>query len=145
MFQMMNEARIGVGMGAAMLGHAGYLAALDYARSGRRAGRPTPGTRARRCRSSSMPTCAACCWRRRPIRGRLWRSASTPRAWSTTAAATPTSGARPRPLLLDVLTPIAKSWPSQWCLEANSLAIQVHGGYGYTRDYPSSSTTATTA
>jgi butyryl-CoA dehydrogenase len=35
-----------------------------------------------------------------------------------------------------VLTPIAKSWPSEWCLEANSLAIQVHGGYGYTRDYP---------
>src|SRR5947209_10318835 len=38
-------------------------------------------------------------------------------------------------LLLEVLTPIAKSWPSQWCLEANSLAIQVHGGYGYTREY----------
>jgi hypothetical protein len=31
---------------------------------------------------------------------------------------------------------IAKSWPSEWCLEANSLAIQVHGGYGYTRDFP---------
>jgi hypothetical protein len=38
-------------------------------------------------------------------------------------------------LLLDILTPITKSWPSQWCLEANNLAIQVHGGYGYTRDY----------
>jgi hypothetical protein len=37
--------------------------------------------------------------------------------------------------LLEVLTPIAKSWPSQWCLAANDLAIQVHGGYGYTRDY----------
>jgi hypothetical protein len=35
-----------------------------------------------------------------------------------------------------VLTPIAKSWPSEWCLEGNSLAIQVHGGYGYTRDFP---------
>ena len=35
-----------------------------------------------------------------------------------------------------MLTPIAKSWPSQWCLAANDLAIQVHGGYGYTRDYP---------
>ena len=35
---------------------------------------------------------------------------------------------------LELLTPIAKSWPSQWCLEANSLAIQVHGGYGYTCD-----------
>lgn len=39
-------------------------------------------------------------------------------------------------LLLDVLIPIVKSWPSQWCLVANDLAIQVHGGYGYTRDYP---------
>jgi hypothetical protein len=38
-------------------------------------------------------------------------------------------------LLLDILTPIAKSWPSQWCLAANDLAIQIHGGYGYTREY----------
>src|SRR4029434_6618108 len=38
--------------------------------------------------------------------------------------------------LLEVLTPIAKSFPSEWCLEANSLAIQVLGGYGYTRDFP---------
>jgi hypothetical protein len=30
---------------------------------------------------------------------------------------------------------VGKSWPSQWCLEANNLAIQVHGGYGYTREY----------
>jgi butyryl-CoA dehydrogenase len=37
--------------------------------------------------------------------------------------------------LLEVLTPIAKSWPSEWCLEGNSLAIQIHGGYGYTRDF----------
>jgi butyryl-CoA dehydrogenase len=37
--------------------------------------------------------------------------------------------------LLEFLTPITKSWPSQWCVEANSLAIQVHGGYGYTREY----------
>jgi butyryl-CoA dehydrogenase len=50
-----------------------------------------------------------------------------------------TGTARPRDearLLLEVLTPIAKSWPSEWCLEANSLAIQIHGGYGYTRDFP---------
>ena len=38
--------------------------------------------------------------------------------------------------LLEVLTPVAKSFPSEWCLEANSLAIQVLGGYGYTRDFP---------
>jgi butyryl-CoA dehydrogenase len=39
-------------------------------------------------------------------------------------------------LLLDLLTPIAKSWPSEFCLEANKHAIQILGGYGYTRDYP---------
>jgi butyryl-CoA dehydrogenase len=38
-------------------------------------------------------------------------------------------------LLLEILTPVAKSWPSQWCLAANDLAIQIHGGYGYTREY----------
>src|SRR3546814_4235930 len=37
--------------------------------------------------------------------------------------------------LLEILTPIAKAWPSEFCLEANKLAIQVLGGYGYTRDY----------
>jgi butyryl-CoA dehydrogenase len=46
------------------------------------------------------------------------------------------AAAKEAALLLEVLTPIAKSWPSEWCLEANSLAIQVHGGYGYTRDFP---------
>jgi hypothetical protein len=39
-------------------------------------------------------------------------------------------------LLLDVLTPVVKAWPSQWCLKANDHAIQVHGGYGYSREYP---------
>src|SRR3989344_1277560 len=39
MFHMMNEARIGVGAGAAALGYTGYLHALDYAR-GRPQGRP---------------------------------------------------------------------------------------------------------
>jgi butyryl-CoA dehydrogenase len=39
-------------------------------------------------------------------------------------------------LLLDLLTPVAKSWPAQWCLAANDLAIQVLGGAGYTRDHP---------
>jgi hypothetical protein len=50
--------------------------------------------------------------------------------------ASSSSARREAYLLLEILTPIVKSWPSQWCLEANSLAIQVHGGYGYTREYP---------
>jgi hypothetical protein len=37
--------------------------------------------------------------------------------------------------LLSLLTPIAKSWPAEFGVIANDLAIQVHGGYGYTRDF----------
>ena len=55
--------------------------------------------------------------------GRLQHSAESDEERDTTTA------------LLDILTPVAKSWPSQWCLEANNLAIQVLGGYGYTREY----------
>jgi butyryl-CoA dehydrogenase len=40
MFHMMNEARIAVGLGATMLGYAGYEISLDYAK-GRPQGRPT--------------------------------------------------------------------------------------------------------
>ena len=39
-------------------------------------------------------------------------------------------------LLLEVLVPIVKAWCSDWCLEANKHAIQILGGYGYTRDFP---------
>ena len=139
MFHMMNEARIGVGLGAVALGYAGYLESLDYARN-RPQGRPVTVARIprrRRCRSSSTPTCGACCWRRRPTSRAASRSACTAPGWSTSSTRPPEAGARARrTLLLEILTPIAKTWPSQWCLAANDLAIQVHGGYGYTRDYP---------
>jgi hypothetical protein len=139
MFHMMNEARIGVGLGATMLGMAGYEASLDYARN-RPQGRPCPVPAARtpqpQSASSSTPTSSACCWRRRPMSKARWRwSCTAPAWWTSSTPAMPQPRTRRR-LLLEVLTPIAKSWPSEWCLEANSLAIQVHGGYGYTRDFP---------
>ena len=62
MFQMMNEARIGVGMGAVMLGYAGYLYSLEYARERPQGRLPDGRTRARhRWQSSATPTCGACC------------------------------------------------------------------------------------
>jgi butyryl-CoA dehydrogenase len=38
-------------------------------------------------------------------------------------------------LLLDLLTPVIKAWCAAHGTAANSLALQVHGGYGYTREY----------
>ena len=139
MFHMMNEARIGVGLAATMLGMAGYYASLDYAK-GRPQGRPVgvggkdaslPQVRiiehadVRRMLLAQKSYCE----------GALALELYCARLVDEhhTGDAQASDDAR---LLLEVLTPIAKSWPSEWCLEANSLAIQVHGGYGYTRDFP---------
>jgi len=137
MFHMMNEARIGVGMGAVMLGYTGYLHALDYARSrpqGRLPAAKDPGT-------PQVPIIEHADVRRMLlaqksyVEGGLALCMYCARLVDEQKTAESEDARREAALLLDLLTPITKSWPAQWCLEANSLAIQVHGGYGYTRDY----------
>ncbi len=139
MFHMMNEARIGVGTAATMLGLAGYYASLDYARQ-RPQGRPA-GTAGKDASKPQVRIIEHADIRRMLLaqksycEGALALELYCARLVDEdhTGAEGPAGEAR---LLLEVLTPIAKSWPSEWCLEANSLAIQVHGGYGYTRDFP---------
>ncbi len=136
MFLMMNEARIAVGLAATALGYTAYLHSLDYARTRLQGRLPSnkdpssppvpiiahPDVRrmllAQKCYAEGslalMLYCARLVDDERTLEGDLCRDAT---------------------LLLDILTPIAKSWPSQWCLKGCDLAIQVHGGYGYTRDY----------
>lgn len=138
MFHMMNEARITVGQGASMLGLAGYLHSLGYARE-RHQGRPPQN------KNPSSPQV--------PIvehadvkRMLLAQKASVEGAMSLVAYAASLIDAQETAdseaekskigLLLDILTPIVKSWPAEYCLEANKHAIQILGGYGYTRDYP---------
>ena len=136
MFHMMNEARIGVGLGAAALGYTGYLHALEYARE-RKQGR-TPGAK-----DPSQPAVAIIehtdvkrmlLAQKAYVEGGLGLNLYCARLIDEERTSQGDDKARAT-LLLDMLTPVAKSWPSQWCLEANNLAIQVHGGYGYTRDY----------
>ena len=137
MFTMMNEARIGVGLGATMLGYTGYLHALDYARN-RPQGRPS------QAKDPATPQVAIIehtdvrrmlLAQKAYVEGALALNLYCAKLVDEEKTAGDESIKREKTLLLDILTPIAKSWPSQWCLEANSLAIQVHGGYGYTRDY----------
>jgi alkylation response protein AidB-like acyl-CoA dehydrogenase len=137
MFNMMNEARIGVGLGAVMLGYTGYLKSLDYARNrpqGRRAADKDPSR-------PQIPIIAHTDVRRMLlaqkayVEGGLALILYCARLVDEEKTADEAAACAQATLLLDILTPIAKSWPSQWCLEANNLAIQVHGGYGYTREY----------
>ncbi|HEY4804632.1 MAG TPA: acyl-CoA dehydrogenase [Paraburkholderia sp.] len=138
MFHMMNEARIGVGLGATMLGYTGYLHALDYARN-RPQGRPL-GAAGKDPASPQVKLVEHADVRRMLLAQKSYvEGALALNLWCAKLVdeANAASGAEREPLalLLDLLTPIAKSWPSQWCLAANDLAIQVHGGYGYTREY----------
>ncbi len=139
MFHMMNEARIGVGLAATMLGMAGYEASLDYAKQ-RTQGRPiTTGGKA--VEQRPIPIIEHADIKRMLLaqkaycEGALALELYCARLVDETHTGETESVAEAK-LLLEVLTPIAKSWPSEWCLEANSLAIQIHGGYGYTRDFP---------
>ena len=127
MFHMMNEARLGVGMAAVALGYTGYLKSLDYARE-RPQGRPVTA------KDPATPQI--------PIiehpdvkRMLLAQKAYVEGGMALALYCAKLVDCEGNDDLLDILTPVAKSWPSQWCLEANNLAIQVHGGYGYTREY----------
>ncbi|MCE4537006.1 acyl-CoA dehydrogenase [Pelomonas sp. P7] len=137
MFHMMNEARIGVGLGAVMLGYAGYEASLEYAKQ-RPQGRPMTAA-GKDAASPQRPIIEHADVRRMLlaqksyVEGGLALELYCARLVDELHTGDDAAGAQ---ALLDVLIPIAKSWPSEWCLEANSLAIQVLGGYGYTRDFP---------
>jgi butyryl-CoA dehydrogenase len=139
MFHMMNEARIGVGLGAVMLGYAGYESSLDYAKQrsqgrsikpeGKDAGQPqVPIIEHADVKRMLLA-------QKSYVEGGLALALYCARLVDEQHTGEPAAAAEAA-LLLEVLTPIAKSWPSEWCLEANSLAIQVLGGYGYTRDFP---------
>ncbi len=135
MFHMMNEERIGVGVGAISQGIAGYLYSLDYARERRQGRHPDQKDPA------TMPIALI-------EHADVRRMLLAQRAYVEGAHVLALYSARlvdqmhdplqrdRSALLLELLTPIVKAWSSDYSLRANEMAIQVLGGYGYTRDYP---------
>ncbi|QGW79614.1 acyl-CoA dehydrogenase [Pseudomonas alkylphenolica] len=138
MFQMMNEARIGVGMGAVMLGYAGYLYSLDYARQrpqGRLPDNKDPATAAVPI-ISHTDVKRMLLTQKAYVEGAFDLGLYTARLFDETQSGETEVQRQQAHELLDLLTPIVKSWPSEFCLKANELAIQILGGHGYTREYP---------
>jgi len=136
MFHMMNEARVAVGLQATAIGYAGYRASVKYAQE-RTQGRSVEGKDPVR---PAVPIIAHADIKRMLlaqksyVEGALALGLYCTRLVDEQRTANDSDRQRAQ-LLLEVLTPIAKSWPSQWCLEANNLAIQIHGGYGYSTDF----------
>lgn len=138
MFHMMNEARIGVGMCATALGYAGYLYSLDYARNRPQGRLPTgKAPLSKQVMIIEHPDV-----RRMLLMQKAYVEGSLALGLYVASLVDVQRGSEAEAerteagLLLDILTPIAKGWSSQFCLEANSQAIQILGGYGFTRDYP---------
>ena len=141
MFHMMNEARVGVGLGASMLGYAGYLFSLEYAADrpqGRKITDKDPS-------KPAIPIIEHADVRRMLLMQKCYVEGALALGLFCAKLideeviakeAEDEEGAQAAGLLLGILTPIAKAWPSEYCLEANKLAIQVLGGYGYSREYP---------
>ncbi len=138
MFHMMNEARIGVGRAAAAMSYAAYLHGVEYART-RRQGR-IPGEK-----DPSKPPVAIIehadirrmlLHGKAAVEGSMALILTCSRLVDEQETAPDEAARRRATLLLEVLTPIAKTWPSIIGQEAISNAVQVMGGYGYAREYP---------
>jgi acetyl-CoA dehydrogenase-like protein/acyl-CoA dehydrogenase-like protein len=137
MFQMMNEARIMVGINGVATASVAYQEALAYARN-RPQGRPSWEKDAAR---PQRPIIEHADVRRMLLRQKAivegGLSLLATASWQADVAehgATPEARERAG-LLADLLTPLAKTFPAEKGFEANALAIQVHGGYGYSTEY----------
>ncbi|MGE0153746.1 MAG: acyl-CoA dehydrogenase [Reyranellaceae bacterium] len=138
MFHMMNEARIGVGSGAVMLAYAAYLYALGYARQ-----RPQGRLPDAKDPTQKMVPIVEHADVKRMLLHQKWVSEGglhlvlfASKLVDLQHEAESEAERRRCALLLDVLTPVVKGWMSEVCLKSNEYAIQVLGGYGYTREYP---------
>lgn len=137
MFMMMNEARIGVGFGAAMIGYRGYQYSLDFAKD-RTQGRVAPNNKPEDKAAAIIQ------------HGDIKRMLLAQKAYTEGGMSLCLYGSNlidrintcadntlkaELSELLDLLTPVLKAWPSEYGPKANDLGIQVLGGSGYTREY----------
>ena len=137
MFQMMNEARLGVGMQATSIASAGYYAALEYAKQ-------RPQGRKLSAKDPSQPQIPIIdhsdvkrmlLFQRAISEGSLSLILQCARYTDITRSEDKERASNAA-LLLDLLTPVAKSYPSEMGILSVSQGLQVLGGYGYCDEYP---------
>ena len=137
MFQMMNEARLMVGLNGVSTASVAYQEALEYAKT-RPQGRPL---RNKNPEAPQIPLIEHADVRRMLLRqkaiveGGLALLCYASREQDLAEHAPTAEERREHQLLLDLLTPVAKSFPAERGFESNTLSVQVHGGYGYSSEY----------
>ncbi|MFH1975074.1 MAG: acyl-CoA dehydrogenase [Pseudomonadota bacterium] len=137
MFQLMNQARIGVGIGAASIATAAYYASLDYAKT-RRQGRTISK------KDPALPQVPIIehadvkrmlLFQRAVVEGSLSLIMQCSK-YVDMIKVLPDAEREKYRNLLEILTPVAKSYPSEMGIESISQGLQCFGGSGYCDDYP---------
>jgi len=137
MFQMMNEARIDVGMSAAAIASAAYYAALDYAKE-------RPQGRKITEKDPSVPQIPIInhadikrmlLFQRAIVEGSLCLNLQCAK-YVDLAQVLAGEEKEKVELLLDILTPVAKTYPSEMGILSVSQGLQCLGGYGYCDEFP---------
>lgn len=134
MFQMMNEARTSVGLSGAAMAYRGFELAQVYCAE-RVQGRPVH----EKSRKDPTPIMQHPDVRRMLLTQKVISEGALAlclkSAFLCDLAQYSESEGEHASALLGLLTPVIKSWPSEQGLVSLHNAIQVHGGYGYTRDF----------
>ena len=137
MFQMMNEARIDVGICAAAIASAAYYASLEYAKE-------RPQGRLPSTKDPSLPPVSIIThpdikrmllFQRAVVEGSLSLILQCALYVDLMHGAHDEEKERLE-LLLDLLTPIAKTYPSEMGILSVSQGLQILGGYGYCDEFP---------
>ncbi|MCP4605815.1 MAG: acyl-CoA dehydrogenase [Proteobacteria bacterium] len=137
MFQMMNEARIDVGLGAVSIASAAYYSALEYTNErpqGRKVTSKDPLT-------PQIPIIEHAdvkrmlLFQRAVIEGSLSLILQCSRYVDLSHTLDGEEKEKIK-LLLEILTPIAKTYPSEMGILSVSQSIQCMGGYGYCDEFP---------
>ena len=137
MFSMMNEARIGTGIMATGTASAAYYASLKYARERPQGRHPSQKDVAQ----PQVPIVEHADVRRMLLMQKsvvegaiaLLLEASL---WADLHERDPEGEGREAHLLLELLTPVIKTFPSEYGTLAVMNGMQVLGGAGYTDDFP---------
>jgi butyryl-CoA dehydrogenase len=138
MFQMMNEARLGVGMGAAAIASAAYYSALDYTRQrlqGRKPNEKDP-SKPQTPIIEHADVKRMLLFQKAVVEGSLSLIMQCSYYADMVKVLPDGDEKRGYELLLDILTPIAKTYPSEMGIQSVSQSLQCLGGYGYCDDFP---------
>lgn len=137
MFQMMNGARISVGMMSTALSSAAYYASLEYANE-----RPQGRTPSNRDMSSPQENIIGYADVKRML---LFQKSTMEGSlalvcqcamYADLARVSEGEDKVKYQMLLDLLTPMAKGYPSEISVQSTSQGMQVLGGAGFCSDFP---------